>query len=520
MSHFAPQRRSTRTATFSATLAAAAIALTACGADAAPSGPTSAPAPAADGAESPSGEARAASSVSEGDRVDPTRTTEVSAVTPRILLSHEGGLTLLDAESGEVVKEQDVPGFTRLSNAGNGKDVLVTTGNGWEVFSTGIQAKAHGDHVHNYESAPGMTGVTFPGEHPGHVVTHNGRTTLFGDGTGAIRTFDSAHLDKATPDLMPVMTEAETEDPHHGVALELSDGTLFTTQGTEDSRNTLQVIDPKTGEVTAETDDCPGSHGEAAAQPTEAGDVVAKLGPDPLNDDDPAPFLDLAGRTRTVPPETLTLATEPSAVVGADYVLLTTKTVALTAATQQIAPYLQHDSVVISLQNGLRNASAIDEALAGAFPSRASRPLVLSGMVPFNVVRTAETQWTQTTSGRPVVKDHPRVDPFVRVAQGGGLRVEVDPDMRAVLFGKLLLNLNNAVNALTGLPLAVELRDRDCRTVLAACQDEALALARRIGISPARMTPLPAAAHVGDDEERPGGDRGLLAGTTSEGRSR
>ncbi|MET7577160.1 outer membrane protein assembly factor BamB family protein [Micrococcus luteus] len=152
-------------------------------------------------------------------------------MTPRILLSHEGGLTLLDAESGEVVKEQDVPGFTRLGNAGNGKDVLVTTGNGWEVFSTGIQAKAHGDHVHNYESAPGMTGVTFPGEHPGHVVTHHGRTSLFADGAGAIRTFDSAHLDKATPDLMPVMTEAET-------------------------------------------DDCPGSHGEAAAQPTEAGDVV------------------------------------------------------------------------------------------------------------------------------------------------------------------------------------------------------------------------------------------------------
>ena len=274
MSHFAPQRRSTRTATFSATLAAAAIALTACGADADPSGPTSAPASASGGAESPAGEATAASSVSAEDRVDPTQTTEVSAVTPRILLSHEDGLTLLDAESGEVVKEQDITGFKRLSNAGNGKDVLVTTGNGWEVFSTGIQAKAHGDHFHNYESAPGMTGVTFPGEHPGHVVTHNGRTTLFGDGTGAIRTFDSAHLDKATPDLMPVMTEAETEDPHHGVALELSDGTLFTTQGTEDSRNTLQVIDPKTGEVTAETDDCPGSHGEAAAQPTEAGDVV------------------------------------------------------------------------------------------------------------------------------------------------------------------------------------------------------------------------------------------------------
>lgn len=203
---------------------------------------------------------------------------------------------------------------------------------------------------------------------------------------------------------------------------------------------------------------------------------------------------DLRGNTRTVPPEGLTLATEASAVEGADYVLLTTKTLGTATAVRQISPFLRHDSVVVSFQNGLRNASQIDEALASAFPSRASRPLVLSGMIPFNVVRSGETHWTQTTSGRLKVKDHPRVDPLVRAAQGSGLQLDVEPDMRAVLFGKLLLNLNNAINALTGLPLAVELRDRDCRVVLAACQEESLALARRLSITPARLTPLPAAA--------------------------
>lgn len=35
-----------------------------------------------------------------------------------------------------------------------------------------------------------------------------------------------------------------------------------------------------------------------ALTPAEAADVVAGLGPDPLNDDDPAPFYDLARRTR------------------------------------------------------------------------------------------------------------------------------------------------------------------------------------------------------------------------------
>lgn len=199
---------------------------------------------------------------------------------------------------------------------------------------------------------------------------------------------------------------------------------------------------------------------------------------------------DLRGRTRTVPPEGLTLATEASAVVDADYVLLTTKTDGTEEATRQVAPYLQHDSVLVSFQNGLRNATVIEEALASAFPSMASRPLALAGMVPFNVVRIQETHWAQTVSGRIKVKDHPRIDPFIRAAHGAGLRVDVEPDMRSVLFGKLLLNLNNAINALTALPLAVELRDRDCRTVLAACQDEALSLAKRVGVSPARMTPL------------------------------
>ena len=203
---------------------------------------------------------------------------------------------------------------------------------------------------------------------------------------------------------------------------------------------------------------------------------------------------DLSGRTRTVRPDGLATATDASAVVGARYVLITTKTLGTETAVRQIAPYLEHDSVVISFQNGMRNASLIDEALAAAFPSRASRPLVLSGMVPYNIVHDGGASWTQTTNGRLKVKDHPRVDPFVRAACGGGLRIDVEPDMRAVLFGKLLLNLNNAINALTGLPLTVELRDRDCRVVLAACQDEALALARRVGVAPARMTPLPPSA--------------------------
>ncbi|GAB48040.1 hypothetical protein [Mobilicoccus pelagius] len=49
-------------------------------------------------------------------------------------------------------------------------------------------------------------------------------------------------------------------------------GSLFTTQGTEESRSVVQVR--RGSKVLAQTSNCPGSHGEATAAPTARGDVV------------------------------------------------------------------------------------------------------------------------------------------------------------------------------------------------------------------------------------------------------
>jgi len=194
--------------------------------------------------------------------------TEVAAIAPRVVLSHEGGLLTVDAETGETVHEERKPGFWRLHHAGDGQHVMVAGGDGFEVYNTGIDAQGHGGHFHYYTSEPGLSGIRFDAPHAGHVVVHQGMTTLFADGDGSIQTFTSEHLKEGQP-----RTErASTDAAHHGVALELADGTLLTTQGTEESRDTVQVKDGE--KVIAETDDCPGVHGEAAAAPDRNGDVV------------------------------------------------------------------------------------------------------------------------------------------------------------------------------------------------------------------------------------------------------
>ncbi len=162
----------------------------------------------------------------------------------------------------------------RLNAAGgDGRHVAVSASDTFSIYDTGLEAVAHGDHFHYYEQTPPhLTDLSFDAPpSPGHVVAEDGRTAFFADGTGAITIIDPAALGEGELD---VVEETSADDPHHGVAVPLSDGGLLLTQGTEESRSTVQVLDAD-GTLVAETDDCPGVHGEAVAQPTESGDVIS-----------------------------------------------------------------------------------------------------------------------------------------------------------------------------------------------------------------------------------------------------
>ncbi|WP_232820198.1 hypothetical protein [Brachybacterium sp. YJGR34] len=197
--------------------------------------------------------------------------TEVGALSPRIVLAHDGGVTTLDSADGSELGSAELEGYVRLNPAGDGRHVAVSASDAITMYDTGLLAQGHGDHFHYYVQDPVLTDLSVAAPHPGHVVPHDGRTALFADGTGDITVIDPAALAEGELD---VVEETATDDPHHGVAVPLTGGGMLLTQGTEDARSTVQVLDAE-GEVTAQTDDCPGVHGEAAAQPTESGDVIS-----------------------------------------------------------------------------------------------------------------------------------------------------------------------------------------------------------------------------------------------------
>lgn len=189
---------------------------------------------------------------------------------------------------------------------------------------------------------------------------------------------------------------------------------------------------------------------------------------------------DLDGRDRSVRPVSVTA--DPAAALGnADVVLVTVKNGATEEMAALIAAHASSDVVVVSLQNGVGNADRLRTGLG-------SRP-VLAGMVPFNVVQSAEGALPlhvhRASDGKVMIEDG--MAGLAGLLDVEGLAVETHADIKAVQWGKLLINLNNALVALSGLPLASELADRRWRMILAGQIDEALAAMKASGIAPARI---------------------------------
>ena len=65
-------------------------------------------------------------------------------------------------------------------------------------------------------------------------------------------------------------------------------------------------------------------------------------------------------------------------------------------------------------------------------------------------------------------------------------------DLVGLLWAKLQLNLNNAINALANIPLQQQLQHRSYHLVLAAAMDELLAVAQQQAITLPKLTALPA----------------------------
>lgn len=192
---------------------------------------------------------------------------------------------------------------------------------------------------------------------------------------------------------------------------------------------------------------------------------------------------DLHGFTATVPAAALKLSEQPSPLADADLIILAAKSHGTEAAAAEIARLARPGAVVLSLQNGVSNAGKLRAALPGV--------QVVAGIVPYNVAQPELGRFHQGTGGELIAEAGTAIAPFAPLFAAAGLPLTLAADMTGMLWGKLFMNLSNAINALSGVPLARQFADRDLRRALAMSQRETLGLLRRAGIVPASLMPMP-----------------------------
>ncbi len=191
---------------------------------------------------------------------------------------------------------------------------------------------------------------------------------------------------------------------------------------------------------------------------------------------------DFSGLSRNLHKTRLRLSDDPSCLAGAALVLVTVKSGATAEMAALIARHAPETAPVVSLQNGMDNAAALRARLAGRD--------VRAGMVGFNVVPKGQGRFHRATSGEIAIRSGPgALGDLLTVP---GLDVRETDEIEALQWGKLLVNLNNALNALSGLTLRDQLANREWRRLMADQMAEGLRVLRAGGIPVRSTTPLPA----------------------------
>lgn len=193
---------------------------------------------------------------------------------------------------------------------------------------------------------------------------------------------------------------------------------------------------------------------------------------------------DYSGWRLRIPPGDVDYRAGPEALDEADIILVTVKSGDTADAAAQIAKHARDGATVISFQNGISNIETLEKGLGGRFE-------IARGIVAFNVVQLGEGQFHKAVAGNLWSERRDATQLLAERFAEGPAALKLSADMLGLAWGKLLINMNNAVNALSGRTLQDELQKRDYRRVFAACIDEGLKLLRRADIQPAKVGPLP-----------------------------
>ncbi len=178
--------------------------------------------------------------------------------------------------------------------------------------------------------------------------------------------------------------------------------------------------------------------------------------------------------------------TDPAALRGCDLILVCVKgrhTEAAGAELQSVFSSALSCPLVVSLQNGVRNA----EVLRAQLPSAR----VLPGVVGFNVVGQGGGVFRHATQGAIQIEGAPESGRLLEVFLTAGLAAEAHADMLSRQWTKLVVNLNNAISALSNASIRDMILDGAYRRLVRQVVAEGIAVLGSAGVPTSSFQGIP-----------------------------
>jgi 2-dehydropantoate 2-reductase len=183
-----------------------------------------------------------------------------------------------------------------------------------------------------------------------------------------------------------------------------------------------------------------------------------------------------------IPNNKIKYVTDPNYLKDADCILFTMKSGNTIESCNELKRILKTKSpLLISFQNGVSNSEKISSILGSH---------CLAGMVPYNVVYQGEGKFHSGTSGYLLIEEKEPYSSLILNEFKNSLEIKSHSNLKNILWGKLIFNLNNSINALAGIPLKEELSNPIFRKILAASMNESLRILEKSNIQPASLGKL------------------------------
>jgi 2-dehydropantoate 2-reductase len=176
----------------------------------------------------------------------------------------------------------------------------------------------------------------------------------------------------------------------------------------------------------------------------------------------------------------LDASTAPDAARGARLVLFSVKSTDTEAAGKALAPHLERDAAILTLQNGVDNAERLAATLGRE---------VIPAVVYVAVEMAGAGHVRHHGRGELLIGRGKGSEAIVAAFAGAGVKVEISDNVAGALWAKLIVNCAyNALSAITQLPYGRLVQGAGVPDVMRDVVDECLAIARACGVQvPADM---------------------------------